>query len=55
MEKDKRMSIGLITQLIFNAATNLAYDMKDKMKVADNLYELINMIDERGVKDSTEV
>lgn len=55
MEEDKRMSIGLITQLIFAAATNLTYDMKDKLVVADNLYDLINMIDQRGVKDSTEV
>ena len=56
MKEDKRISIGLITQIIFDAATNLSYDMKDKHEIADSLYDLINMIDEYGIKtDSIKV
>lgn len=38
MEEDKRMSIALITQLIFDAATNLAYNAVDMTVKISNVY-----------------
>lgn len=42
--KQQKYSLELLSQLVFDAAANLLYDVKNKYAVADDLFELSEII-----------
>jgi hypothetical protein len=46
----KPMSVSLVTQLIYDSAMSLENNISTKEQTLEELLNIVNMIDERGIK-----